>query len=116
MRQKHTPFGIVNEDFGELHLAFGSSAKTSDFMVDCLYACWERSSPGKRSALSRLQLKADSGGRHMQFLKRLMELADHIDKPIQLLYYPPYRSKHNPMERFWGILKKPWNGAKLLDV
>ena len=37
-QEKYTPFGIVNEDSGELHLTFGSSAKTSDFIVDALQA------------------------------------------------------------------------------
>ena len=35
--EKHAPFGVVNEDTGHLHLSFGSSAKTSDFIVDSLY-------------------------------------------------------------------------------
>jgi len=37
-------------------------------------------------------------------------------KPIQLLYYPPYHSKYNPIERCWGILELHWNGTKLIDV
>ena len=45
-----------------------------------------------------------------------MEFADPIGKPIQLLYYPPYHSKYNPVERCWGILEKHWNGAKRTDV
>jgi len=40
-RETYTPFGLVNEDTGELHLTFGSSAKTSDFIVDSLQAWWE---------------------------------------------------------------------------
>ena len=36
-REKYTPFGIVNED--TLHLTFGSSAKTSDFIVDANERC-----------------------------------------------------------------------------
>src|SRR5690242_7543765 len=39
-----------------------------------------------------------------------------IGKPIQLLYYPPYHSKYNPIERWWGILELHWNGTKLVDV
>ena len=46
----------------------------------------------------------------------MVEFADHIGKPIQLLYYPPYHSKYNPVERCWGILEKHWNGAKLIDA
>ncbi len=31
---KDTPFGLVNEDTGALHLTFGSSVNTSDFIVE----------------------------------------------------------------------------------
>jgi len=46
----------------------------------------------------------------------MVEFADHIGKSIRLLYYPPYHSKYNPVERCWGILEKHWNGAKLTDT
>ncbi|WP_155314310.1 hypothetical protein [Desulfosarcina ovata] len=26
-------------------------------------------------------------------------------KPIQLLYYPPYHRKYNPVEQCWGFWK-----------
>ena len=39
------------------------------------------------------------------FCHRMVQLADAIGKPIQLLYYPPYHSKYNPIERCWGILE-----------
>jgi hypothetical protein len=58
----------------------------------------------------------ESGGRRTQFLYRMVELADMINKPIQLLYYPPYHSKYNPIERCWGILELKWNGTKLTDA
>ncbi len=67
-----------------------------------------------------IQLKVDNGpycsGIRTQFLKRMVELADTLSKPIQLLYYPPYHSKYNPIERCWGVLEQHWNGAKLIDV
>ena len=31
-----------------------------------------------------------------------------------LVYYPPYHSKYNPIERLWGILENYWRG-ELLD-
>jgi hypothetical protein len=118
--QKYTPFGLVDEDSGQLHLTFGSSFKTSDFIVDGLYAWWERLPMDERDNLSVLQIKADNGpesnGRRTQFLKRMVEFADHVGKPVQLLYYPPYHSKYNPVERCWGILEQHWNGAKLVNV
>jgi hypothetical protein len=119
-KEKHTPFGMLDEDAEQLHLIFGSSAKTSDFIVDGLYAWWERLPQTEREAMSCLQIKADNGsesnGRRTQFLKRIVEFADHINKPIHLLYYPPYHSKYNPVERCWGILEKHWNGTKRVDV
>ncbi len=34
--EKYVPFGILEEDSGQVHLTFGSSFKTSDFIVDSL--------------------------------------------------------------------------------
>ncbi|MDP2099928.1 MAG: hypothetical protein Q8K10_15065, partial [Methylobacter sp.] len=34
--------------------------------------------------------------------------------PIQILYYPPYHSKYNPIERCWGVFEKHWNCTKLV--
>lgn len=67
-----------------------------------------------------IQIKIDNGpessGVRTQFLNRMVALADDIGRSIQLLYYPPYHSKYNPIERCWGILEQHWNGAKLIDV
>ena len=46
----------------------------------------------------------------------MVEFADEIGKSIQLLYFPPYHSKYNPIERCWGILEQHWNGALLSHV
>ena len=58
----------------------------------------------------------ESSGVRTQFLQRMVQLADQIGKPIQLLYFPPYHSKYNPIERCWGILELHWNGALLRDA
>jgi Rhodopirellula transposase DDE domain len=118
--EKYTPLGIVNEDSGELFLNFGSSAKTSDFIVDTLEAWWNRLPAEQRDGVSLFQIKADNGpesrGRRTQFLKRILEFADAIGKSIHLLYFPPYHSKYNPIERCWGVLERHCNGAKLVDA
>ena len=62
-----------------------------------------------------IQIKMDNGpessGRRTQFLHRMVQFVDAIGKPVQLLYYPPYHSKYNPIERCWGILELHWNGS-----
>src|ERR1700730_13100546 len=47
-----------------------------------------------------------------------MAFADRTGLEIHLVYYPPYHSKYNPIERVWGVLEMHWNGALLtsLDV
>ena len=32
---------------------------------------------------------------------------------IHLVYYPPYHSKYNPIERCWSVLERHWNGTLL---
>jgi hypothetical protein len=119
-QEKYTPFGVVDEDSGALHVTFGASAKISDFIVDSLSVWWQQQPAECRDAVARLQIKADNGpesnGWRTQFLKRMVEFADHIGKPIRLLYYPPYHSKYNPIERCWGMLEKHWNGTQLVDA
>jgi len=119
-QEKYVPCGIVEEESGALHITFGSSYKTSDFIVDTIEAKWEAMAEQEKAETSLIQIKMDNGpessGRRTQFLSRMVQLADRIHKPIQLLYYPPYHSKYNPIERCWGILELQWNGTKLTDT
>jgi hypothetical protein len=119
-KEKHIPCGMVDEDTGHLSITFGSSYKTSDFIVDTLEARWNALDAPEKAATELLQIKMDNGpessGVRTQFLHRMVQFADQIGKPIHLLYYPPYHSKYNPIERCWGIMELHWNGTKLVDV
>lgn len=118
--EHYIPCGILEEDTAQLSVTFGSSAKTSDFIVDTLAAWWHGLSAQEQRAIDQVQLKMDNGpessGVRTQFLHRMVQLVDTIGKPFQLLYYPPYHSKYNPIERCWGILELHWNGTQLHDV
>jgi len=119
-KEKYIPCGIVDEDSADLNITFGSSYKTSDFIVDTIEAKWNAMDEQEEAQTSLIQIKMDNGpessGRRTQFLSRMVQLVDLINKPIQLLYYPPYHSKYNPIERCWGILELKWNGTKLTDA
>ena len=108
--EKYIPCGIVDEDNGQMRVVFGSSFKTSDFIVDTLCEWWKDLTPEQQQQTQSIQLKVDNGpessGVRTQFLKRMVEFVDQIGKPIHLLYYPPYHSKYNPIERCWGILER----------
>src|SRR5215510_13013376 len=49
-------------------------------------------------------------------MRRMVDFAHHTGLTVRLLYYPPYHSNYNPIERCWGILELHWNGTKLVDV
>ena len=46
----------------------------------------------------------------------MVAFADRYQLEIVLVYYPPYHSKYNPIERCWGILEQHWNGTLLDSV
>lgn len=116
----YTPCGILNENSGQLYINMGSSFKTSDFIVDSLVGWWSSLTFEERLRIDKIQIKMDNGpessGVRTQFLYRIVEFCDSIGKPIQLLYFPPYHSKYNPIERCWGILEMHWNGTLLNSV
>ena len=97
-------------------LLFGSR-ETSDAWVDALKLWWLRGREGL-GHIKRLVIYLDNGpknsGTRTQWLRRLVEFCDWSGLEIRLVYYPPYHSKYNPIERCWGILEMHWNGS-LLD-
>lgn len=65
-------------------------------------------------------INADNGpensGVRSQWLKRLVMFSAEENITVKLAYYPPYHSKYNPIERFFGVLENYWNGDPLRTV
>lgn len=114
------PWGMGEEDTGQLSLPFGSAAKTREFMGDTLEARGNAWAAPEQATTEHLQIKMENGpessGVRTQCLHRRVQVADQIGKPRPLLSYPPSHRKDNPIERCWGILALPCNGTKLLEV
>jgi transposase len=114
-KEKLVPLGVLVLLTGALTLVFGSG-ETSDFWVDALQVWW-RGVRVKYRGISRLVIYLDNGpqnsGRRRQFLKRVVQFADWSGLVIRFVYYPPYHSKYNPIERCWSSLERKWNGALL---
>lgn len=113
------PFGILNTQTDQLAIYMGQSAETSDFIVDCLVDWWKKNQPHHLD-LEEWVINLDSGAAtrsdRTQFIKRMVELSQSIGVTIRLVYYPPYHSKYNPIERCWAALENYWNGAILDSV
>jgi hypothetical protein len=114
---KLTPFGIFLPDQKELNFSFTSSKVTSDFIVDRLEQWWQENRqryPRIRKVLLDLDNGPENHSRRSQFIYRLVRWAQATQLTLELVYYPPYHSKYNPIERCWGVLEVYWNG-ELLD-
>ena len=113
--RKWTPFGVLVMATGALMLIFGAG-ETSDFWVEALMLWWERARP-QYGHIRRLVIFLDNGpnnaGTRTQWLRRMVEFADWSGLEIRLVYYPPYHSKYNPIERCWSSLEKRWGGTLL---
>lgn len=116
---KLSPFGILNVLTGALMIIFGTSAETSDFIADCIEIWWKSNKSGY-THIKELVINLDNGpslaGTRTQFIRRLTEFADNTGLKIRLVYYPPYHSKYNSVERCWGIPEEHWNGEILNSI
>ena len=115
---KLVPCGILEVAAAQLTTVVGNSYETSDFIVDALQVWWDHRKE-KYPAITHLVINLDNGpsiaSNRTQFIKRMTEFSEKNGLTIHLVYYPPYHSKYNPVERCWGILERHWNGT-ILDT
>jgi hypothetical protein len=119
MKEKLVPGGILEPVSGQSFLFFGANYKSSDFMVDGLFLWWQHRKPelpGIKQFVINLDNGPECNGRRSQFLLRMTEFADMTGLCVRLVYYPPYHSKYNAIERYWAGPEKSWKGYLLNTV
>jgi transposase len=113
-----TPVGILLPATDELFIYHLTSKVTSDCLLDRLVQWWE-TVRGRFTHITTLVVNLDNGpenhSRRSQFMWRMVDFAQQYGLRVRLVYYPPYHSKYNPIERCWGILENHWNGS-ILDT
>ena len=114
--ERAVPCGILEVESGQLTIGFSSNISTSDTVADNLQQWWLN----RRSNyphIKKLMIDLDNGpevsSQRTQFMKRLVQFADQFGLEIELVYYPPYHSKYNAIERCWSALERHWNGSIL---
>jgi hypothetical protein len=109
------PFGVLMLGSGLLTLIFGCH-ECSDFWGDCMKTWWT-SVRSQCRGIRRLVIYLDNGPKNSgvtrKFLRRIVEFSDWSGLEVRLVYYPPYHSKYNPIERCWSSLQHKWNGVLL---
>ena len=112
------PFGILDLKTDTPHFFGFTDKPTSLDLVDCIEEFWkERYANSKNNRLAiLLDNGPDNSGVRTIFLKGLIEISKKYNISIELIYYPPYHSKYNPIERLWARLENIWNGFLLETV
>lgn len=79
---------------------------------------WWNKSKENHPTIKELMINLDNGpsvsSNRTQFIRRMVEFSNSTGLEIRLIYYPPYHSKYNPVERCWSSLERHWNG-QILD-
>jgi Rhodopirellula transposase DDE domain len=113
------PFGILDIASAQTTVILGNSNETSDFIVDSLEK-WYEMEKNKLNHIHTLEIYSDNGpavhSNRTQFINRMMAFACITGLNIHLIYYPPYHSKYNPIERVWAAVEQYWNGTILASV
>ena len=106
-----TPFGILDLKTNQSYFYNFINKPTSNAIVDCIDDYLADKLCTKLVIL--LDNGPDNSGVRTAFLKALVDLSDKYQIEIELVYYPPYHSKYNPIERLWARLEMMWNGMLL---
>jgi hypothetical protein len=96
------PHGLYDLGRNVGHVTLGLSHDTSEFACDSFYTWWRRYGQRAYPDAEEILLLCDCGGsngyRHYIFKEDLQRLVNQIEIPIRVAHYPPYCSKHNPIE------------------
>lgn len=109
------PFGILDLKTNIPYFFNFTKKPTSLDLVDSIDEFWQENYAN--SKCNKLSILLDNGpdnsGVRTIFLKGLIEVCKRHNIQIELIYYPPYHSKYNPVERLWARLENIWNGFLL---
>jgi hypothetical protein len=99
---KLIPHGLYDLARNEGYMHLNTSHDTSEFCCDSIAHWWGQHGSKHYPNAKCLLLLCDGGGsnasnRHV-FKEALQKLADRLSLEIRVAHYPPYCSKHNPIE------------------
>ena len=99
---KLTPHGIYDLARNEGYIHLNTRHDTSDLGCHSIAYWWEQHARQQYPNATRLLVLCDGGGsnasnRHV-FKEALQGLADRLGLEMRIAHYPPYCSKHNPIE------------------
>lgn len=110
------PFGILDLKTDIPYFFCFKGKPTSSDLVDCIEKYYKINCSDKKRLSILLDNGPDNSGVRTTFLRGLIHICKTYKITIELIYYPPYHSKYNPVERLWARLENIWNGSLLTSV
>ena len=99
---KLIPHGIYDLLNQHAHIHLNASHDTSALCCDSVALWWEHAGRAAHPQAKRLLVLGDGGGSNSAtqylFKEDLQGLANRLGLEIRMAHYPPYCSKHNPIE------------------
>ena len=99
---KLIPHGIFDVARGHAHINLNTSHDTGELCCDSVALWWEEHGRQAYPQAKRLLILCDGGGSNSAtqylFKEDLQRLANRLALELRVAHYPPYCSKHNPIE------------------
>lgn len=105
------PFGILDLKTNETFVTCTPFSSTAEFKVSNIenYIIQKNKIKKQKKLIIFLDNGPENSGRRTLWLKELVRISKQYNIVIKLVYYPPYHSKYNLIERFWARLQIFWN-------
>ena len=112
------PFGILDLKTNETFVYCNKGSSTANFKVDCIdnYLMKKKETFNIKRLIIFLDNGPENSSRRTLWIKCLIDLSKKYNISIELVYYPPYHSKYNPIERYWARLQLSWSGLIISTV
>jgi hypothetical protein len=99
---KLIPHGLYDPTREHAAIHLNTSHDTGEFCCDSIALWWEQHGKAAYPQAKRLLILCDGGGSnsatHYIFKEDLQRLANRLGLELRVAHYPPYCSKHNPIE------------------
>ena len=118
---KIVPHGLFDIGLNKAHINLGTSHDTTEFACASIERWWNLYGRHDYPKATMMLLLSDGGGsnssRSLLFKQDLQALSNKIGVEIRMAHFPPYCSKHNPIEhRFFPHVTRACEGVVFHSV
>lgn len=115
------PHGIFDIEKNIGYITLSTSKDTGEFACDCIENWWFNYGKEAYPNATSILILCDGGGsnssRGFLFKEDLQKLSNKLGIEIRIAHYPPYTSKHNPIEhRLFPHITRSLNGVLIDSV